>query len=211
MAPLPQRNPVQVLLQDHLLGKVGIEPERPERLRHLTGQRARHRPEQAGELHRDGRRTRHHRTGPAIGQQRPAQRLGIHAGVAVEATVFRRDECDQQRGVHLRERNPLLQGPLPGAGGAERGARAVQEPERRRGRPVEERPRERQRNPRRHRRRHRQHRDARAPNQPAPSHGDLAFTVNTPPSVRPYTAGLYISSANTGGRTKTPGVVARAT
>ena len=34
--------------------------------------------------------------------------------------------------------------------------------------------------------------------------------VKTPPSVRPNTAGLYISSACAGGRTKTPGVVARA-
>lgn len=36
-------------------------------------------------------------------------------------------------------------------------------------------------------------------------------TVNTPPSLRPYTAGLYISSACAGGRMNTPGVVARAT
>ena len=35
--------------------------------------------------------------------------------------------------------------------------------------------------------------------------------MNTPPSLRPCTAGLYISSACAGGRTKTPGVVARAT
>jgi hypothetical protein len=42
------------------------------------------------------------------------------------------------------------------------------------------------------------------------AHG-FAVTVNTPPSLRPFTAGLYISSACTGGRTNTPGVVARAT
>ena len=38
-----------------------------------------------------------------------------------------------------------------------------------------------------------------------------ATTVKLPPSLRPYTAGLYISSACAGGRTKVPGVVARAT
>lgn len=38
----------------------------------------------------------------------------------------------------------------------------------------------------------------------------LASTVNRPPSLRPLTAGLYISSAYAGGRTNTPGVVARA-
>ena len=36
-------------------------------------------------------------------------------------------------------------------------------------------------------------------------------TVKRPPSLRPRTAGLYISSAWVGGRTKTPAVVARAT
>ena len=36
-------------------------------------------------------------------------------------------------------------------------------------------------------------------------------TVKSPPSLRPRTAGLYISSAWAGGRTKTPAVVARAT
>jgi len=42
-------------------------------------------------------------------------------------------------------------------------------------------------------------------------HGPFAVTVKTPPSLRPFTPGLYISSACTGGRTNTPGVVARAT
>jgi hypothetical protein len=42
-------------------------------------------------------------------------------------------------------------------------------------------------------------------------HGPFAVTVNTPPSLRPFTPGLYISSACTGGRMNTPGVVARAT
>src|SRR5438094_278116 len=43
------------------------------------------------------------------------------------------------------------------------------------------------------------------------AHRDFTVTVNTPPSLRPWTAGLYISSACAGGRTNTPGVVARAT
>src|SRR6266487_6320972 len=43
------------------------------------------------------------------------------------------------------------------------------------------------------------------------AHRDFTVTLNTPPSLRPWTAGLYISSACAGGRTKTPGVVARAT
>src|SRR5438270_922726 len=43
------------------------------------------------------------------------------------------------------------------------------------------------------------------------AHRDFTVMVNTPPSLRPWTAGLYISSACAGGRTNTPGVVARAT
>jgi hypothetical protein len=39
----------------------------------------------------------------------------------------------------------------------------------------------------------------------------FAVTVNHPPSLRPRTAGLYISSAYAGGLTKLPAVVARAT
>src|SRR5213079_1800672 len=45
----------------------------------------------------------------------------------------------------------------------------------------------------------------------APAHGTRGVTVNTPPSLRPCTAGLYISSACAGGRMNVPGVVARAT
>jgi hypothetical protein len=36
------------------------------------------------------------------------------------------------------------------------------------------------------------------------------LTLNLPPSLRPWSAGLYISSANAGGRTNVPAVVARA-
>jgi hypothetical protein len=39
----------------------------------------------------------------------------------------------------------------------------------------------------------------------------LAVTTNLPPSLRPCTPGLYISSACAGGRTNVPRVVARAT
>src|SRR5262249_1724123 len=39
----------------------------------------------------------------------------------------------------------------------------------------------------------------------------LGVTVKIPPSDRPWMAGLYISLAVAGGRTNTPGVVARAT
>src|SRR4051812_38898896 len=42
-------------------------------------------------------------------------------------------------------------------------------------------------------------------------HGPFGVTTNVPPSLRPFTAGLYISSACAGGRTNVPGVVARAT
>src|SRR5687767_14170388 len=41
--------------------------------------------------------------------------------------------------------------------------------------------------------------------------GGLAVTTNVPPSLRPFTAGLYISSAYAGGLTNVPCVVARAT
>src|SRR5439155_3841896 len=44
-----------------------------------------------------------------------------------------------------------------------------------------------------------------------PPHLGFAVTVKIPPSLRPLTPGLYISSACAGGRTNTPGVVARAT
>ena len=44
---------------------------------------------------------------------------------------------------------------------------------------------------------------------PVPIH--FGVTTKTPPSLRPFTAGLYISSACTGGRMNVPGVVARAT
>src|SRR5213594_3037264 len=37
--PLPQRHAVQVLLEDLLLGKMGLQPQRPERLRDLASQR----------------------------------------------------------------------------------------------------------------------------------------------------------------------------
>ena len=131
--------------------------------------------------------------------------------MAVEPPVFRGDERDQQRRVHLRQGDPLLQRAIAGAGGAERGAAPIQEPERGRDRLIEERPRQRQRQPPGDRRGQRQRRTGTAQHHASASHGDLAFTVNTPPSVRPYTAGLYISSAKAGGRTKTPGVVARAT
>src|SRR5437867_7115078 len=43
------------------------------------------------------------------------------------------------------------------------------------------------------------------------AHRAFGVTVKMPPSLRPLTPGLYISSACVGGRTNTPGVVARAT
>jgi hypothetical protein len=48
---------------------------------------------------------------------------------------------------------------------------------------------------------------ARARHGPLPLRG---VTMNVPPSLRPFTAGLYISSACAGGRMNVPGVVARA-
>ena len=141
---LPQRHPVQVLLQDHLLGEMGIEPEGPECLDHLAGKRARHGMEQSGELHCDGGGTGDHLPRPRISQQRPAQGSEIDTLMPVEPPVFRGDERDQQRRVHLRQRNPLLQGAFAGAGSTQRRAAAVQEPERGRGRLIEERLRQRQ-------------------------------------------------------------------
>ena len=53
--PLPQRNPVEVLLQDGLLVEVTLEAERPRDLARLAGPGPRRGPQHPGELHRDGR------------------------------------------------------------------------------------------------------------------------------------------------------------
>ena len=70
---------------------------------------------------------------------------------------------------------------------------------------------ERRRDPRAERRGGAERDPAREREPASARHGVFAVTVNTPPSLRPCTAGLYISSAYAGGRTNTPGVVARAT
>src|SRR5882724_1605267 len=131
----------------------------------------------------------------------------------VEAVVLAGDKRLQQVRVDLAESEPALQRPVPRARGAQHQAVAVLEREARHSRRRRERPRQRERNPNA------------GPPQPcggdratgnrqgpaASTHGFRSVTVKTPPSLRPCTAGLYISSACAGGRTNVPGVVARAT
>src|ERR1051325_10234650 len=131
--------------------------------------------------------------------------------MGVEAPALRRHEPDPQRRLHLGERDPLLEQSLGAPGGPEGHAGPVEHPERGGPRLAEQPPGKWQGHPRADPGNDRQGRRERGEKHPPPGHRPLAFTVKTPPSLRPYTAGLNISSAYAGGRTNTPGVVARAT
>src|SRR5258705_11347294 len=122
------------------------------------------------------------------------------------------DKRLQQVRVDLAESEAALQRAVPRARAAQHQAVAILEREARHARRRRERPRQREGNPKASP----QPRggDRATGNRQSPSgstHGFRSVTVKTPPSLRPCTAGLYISSACAGGRTNVPGVVARAT
>src|SRR5712692_614258 len=131
----------------------------------------------------------------------------------VEAAVLKREERLQDFRIHFRQRQPACQTAVRRARGPERQFVTVGERETRRRRRTNHSGGERPNDPGSQRERQASDQAAAEREQPArpASHRDLAVTLKTPPSLRPWTAGLYISSACAGGRTNTPGVVARAT
>ncbi len=136
----------------------------------------------------------------------------VHGAVLVEPAVLEREERLQDLRIHFRQGERAHQAPVRRPRRAEHQPVAVGEREARFRRRGEETGRQRPGDPGTEG--ERQARQARAqreqPAAPVP-HRDFTVTLNTPPSLRPWTAGLYISSACAGGRTNTPGVVARAT
>ncbi len=212
---LAQRDPVEVLLEDRLLAEVPLQPERPEHLARFAGPAASRGPEHPRDLHRDGRPARYDSTRPQVGPGRPRHRARIHAAVAVEAMILDGDERRDQVGIHLRQSQPAAPAPVRGTGRPQLAAEAVLQGHHLRAR-IEH-PRGKRAPDPRHQYAGGQ-REGRARPDRAPlrrgrrhaGHGPDARTVNTPPSLSPNTAGLYISSACAGGRMKLPGVVARA-
>ena len=126
---LPQRHPVEVLLEDGLLRHPSLEPERPERLGRLPRPGAGGRAQQARELHRDGRSAGDDPARPQVRHGRASQGAEIDARVAIEPPVLDREECREQIGIHLGQRHPAAEAAIGGAGAAEREAGAVEEDE----------------------------------------------------------------------------------
>ena len=218
---LAEGDAVQVLLEDRLLGEVTLQPERPQDLQQLGAPRAApgpagppgRGPEQPGQLHRDRRGAGHDVAGAQVVPRRSNGGAPVHRAMLIEAAVLEREERLQDLRIHFRQREPACQAAVRRVRGPERQPVAVGKREARCRQRRDETGRERPNGPGTQRERQG---DGQAPaerEQPAApvAHRDFTVTVNTPPSLRPWTAGLYISSACAGGRTNTPGVVARAT
>src|SRR5690348_4204379 len=188
---------------------MALQPERPEDLPHLPEPAATGKSQDAGQLHGDRRSARDDAPPPDVDGHGPGQCADVHPGMVIEPSIFDGDERLDDLWVEVRETDPVAPLPLRAPRGAQDQSIPVLEREagdaRRGGEARRQGPGHPQgkadpRSPERRRA---------EPPDPAP-HG-FAVTVKTPPSLRPCTAGLYISSACAGGRTNTPGVVARAT
>src|SRR6266496_1005316 len=149
--------------------------------------------------------------GPQIIARRTQHGAPVHGAMLIEAPVLQRDERLQDLGIHVREREPACQAAVRRTRGTERQPVPVGECEARRRRRGEETGRERPSDPDRQRERQARGQDtAEREHLATPvAHGDFTVTLNKPPSLRPWTAGLYISSACAGGRATTPGVFVR--
>ena len=220
---------VEVLLEDLLLGQMGLEPQRPQRLRHLALPIAIRRMQQTRKLHRDGRCPGHDARVCDVVAKGTAQRAHVDAVVVPEAPVLHSDERVDQVGIELAIRLPLRAAPVGRARGSQRDAVSVLDRDRGQLIAIEETVGQGQHDPQEHtgnceRSRH----SERSEESAFPVgrqqmlrfaqhdcemllHCCFATTVNVPPSLRPRTPGLYISSACAGGLMKVPGVVARAT
>src|SRR5690349_12848009 len=130
-----------------------------------------------------------------------------------EAAILERHERLQDLGIELGEGQPVHQGSVRSPRRPQLHSVAILEGQARNRRPGQQLLGQRPRDPRGECEQ-RARGDAAAQSEPAfrsGGHGAFAVTVKAPPSERPCTAGLYISSACAGGSTNTPGVVARAT
>jgi hypothetical protein len=126
---LPQRHPVEVLLEDGLLRQRSLEPERPERLRRLPRPGAGGRTQQARELHRDGRSAGDDPARPQVRHGRASHGAEIDARVAIEPPVLDREKRREQIGIHLGQRHPAAEAAIGRSGASEREAGAVEENE----------------------------------------------------------------------------------
>ena len=129
----------------------------------------------------------------------------------VETMVLARDESLEQVRIDLPERKPALQRARAGSRAPQHQPVSVFERETRDTGRSRERGRQRKCDPDAGAQQNRAHSSGAEPEESTSRHGARAVTVKTPPSLRPCTAGLYISSAWAGGRMNVPGVVARAT
>lgn len=210
---LAQRDAIEVLLEDLLFGEVVLQAHGPQRLAHLGKPAAPGASQQAGQLHGDGRGTRDDADAAHVLERRPRRGAQVHAAVPVEAPVLQRNERLDELRIGLGQRNPAGQTAVGGAGGAQRQPEAVGNRQALHRLGVGQTVRQRPQNPGDRAGRCNGQRQPQGQQDPtAPGHRPAArrVTVNTPPSLRPCTAGLYISSAWAGGRMKMPGVVARA-
>jgi len=216
---LPELDAIEILLEHLLPREMRAEPERPERLDHLAADGARRGVQQSRGLHRDGRSAGDDASRARVVPGRARDSAPIDGAVREETPVLHRDEGRDEFRVDVGDRDPARTAAIGGARGAEHDAVAIGERER----GLRDRSRECARERPRDERRDREcactrygngcHSDA--PYRHGARHQCVPFvasgvTVNTPPSLRPLTDGLYISSACAGGRMNTPGVVARA-
>ena len=212
---LAEGDAVQVLLEDRLFGEVMLQPERPQHLQQLGAPRAAtgRGTEQPGQLHRDRRGTGHDVAGAQVVARRSNGGAPVHRAMLIEAAVLEREERLQDLRIHFRQREPACQAAVRCVRGPERQPVAVGKREARCRQRGDETGRQRPNGPGTQRERQGRGQAPAEREQPAApvAHRDFTVMVNTPPSLRPWTAGLYISSACAGGRTNTPGVVARAT
>ena len=211
---LSEVDAVEVLLEDLLLVEVPLEAHGPERLARLPAPSTGDRTEQPGELHRDRRRPGHDPAGEDVVARGPRDGAEIDPVVLPEPPILHRDERDDEIGVDVGERNPAGAAAVARARRAEDHSVSILDADPRRGIAAQDVRGNGPDDPPRRREgdgaAERAERDEKPPRDPS-HRGGRSVTVKVPPSLRPCTAGLYISSACAGGRTKTPGVVARAT
>ncbi len=218
---VPERNPVQVLRKDLLLGQVRLEPHRPQCLLDLPGQRSFPGHQHPRELLRDRGSSGHDPTGADVAPRCPGDRHRVHARVGEEALVLGRDErvTEVRRDLLACDRN--RSSVLPRSQLAQQPSAAIENPHRRDRTGIEHPLRKWTADPEsRSRDRHAERAADRPRNaaEPCSARGPHRLdtcggirTSNDPPSERPDTSGSYISSPCAGLSRKVPGVVARAT
>ena len=206
---LPQLDAIEILLEDLSLAEMRVEAQCEHGLNQFAADVATRRTHQTRELHRDRRRARDDAMRADVVADSANDGSDVDTVMVPEATIFDGDEGVDHVGVDAIIRDPACVAAVVGSRVTEYDAVAILDRHAASRIEGEDVGRERQCDEHQNGARHGSGDDScRVPEMSRGNHRGV--TTNVPPSLRPFTPGLYISSVCAGGLMNVPGVVARA-